>query len=58
MRVYYDKEHDACAVGFDKNDTVIFDVDDKEIHISSCNGGKPEMIERKLLFEIEELEEK
>ncbi len=54
MKVYYDKEHDACAVEFDKDDTIFMSTDDGVIEISSCNGGKPEFIEKQLLFSVEE----
>ncbi len=54
MKVYYDKEHDACAVEFDKDDTIFMSTEDGAIEISSCNGGKPEFIEKQLLFSVEE----
>lgn len=53
MKVYYDKKHNTCAVEFDKDDTVIIDTaDDGGIYISSCKGGKPEIIKKQLLFEL------
>ncbi|KKM92438.1 hypothetical protein LCGC14_1218590 [marine sediment metagenome] len=54
MKVYYDKEHDACAVEFDKDDTIFMNTEDGAIEISSCKGGKPEFIEKQLLFPIKE----
>lgn len=52
MKVYYDSKHDACAVEFDKDDTIFMYVDEGKICIDSCNGGKPKIIKKQLLFEM------
>jgi len=58
MKVYYDKEHDACAVEFDKEDGMSINVsEDGGIWIDSFKGGKPEIIERQLRFSLDEVKE-
>ncbi len=52
MKVYYDPKHDACAVEFDKDDTIIMSSDKGRIFIDSCKGGKPEVIEKQLRFKV------
>lgn len=52
MKVYYDPKHDACAVEFDKDDCLIFSVHRGKLNIDSCNGGKPEVTEKQLRFEM------
>lgn len=54
MKVFYDKEHDACMVLFEKSDCVFIYQTDEGLEIHSCKGGKPEIIERQLLFGLEE----
>ena len=55
MKVYYDKEHDACAVEFDKDDTIFMDTaDGGGIYIDSCKGGKPEIIKKQLRFKLDD----
>ncbi len=58
VKVYYDPEHKACAVEFDKDDTIFINSeDDGAISITSCKGGKPEMIEKQLLFSLDETDD-
>ena len=52
MKVYYDPKHKACAVEFDKDDTVFMNVSGGKILIDSCKGGKPEVIEKQLRFKV------
>ncbi len=54
MEVYYDAEHKACAVKFDKDDTVFIYQGDNGIEMHSCKGGKPKMLKRQLLFSLDE----
>jgi len=57
MRVYYDKEHGACAVKFDKDDTIFIYQNEDGIEVHSCKGGKPVIEEKQLLFDIDEEEQ-
>jgi hypothetical protein len=54
MKVIYDPEHKACAVRFDKEDSIYMYQDEDGLEIHSCKGGKPEMVEELLLFDIED----
>ncbi len=55
MKIYYDPEHDACAVEFDKDDALITSIHRGKIFIESCKGGKPRIIKKQLMFSIEEV---
>ena len=57
MKVYYDPEHNACSVEFDADDTIFMDIEDGKMCITSLKGGKPEMLEKQLLFSVEDKEE-
>ncbi len=54
MKVYYDSEHNACAVKFEKEDVVFIYNEEDGLEIHSSDGGKPEIIEKQLLFSVEE----
>lgn len=54
MKIYYDEEHDACAVEFNKDDVLFMYQGEEGLVIDSCDGGKPEIIEKQLLFSLEE----
>ncbi len=56
MKVIYDPEHKACAVRFDKDDTLFIYQDEGGVEIHSCKGGKPQMVKEQLLFELDEEE--
>ena len=57
MKVYYDEKHGACAVEFDRDDT-IFIYSAGKIEIHSCKGGRPKLIKKQLLFSPGELKAK
>ena len=54
MKVLYDPEHNACAVEFDKDDCLFTSIEEGKIFIESSLGGKPEMVEERLNFELGE----
>jgi len=56
MKVYYDKKHSACAMEFDGDDTIFMETGKGKIRIYSCKGGKPEIIEKQLLYEHKDVE--
>ena len=54
MIIYYDKEHDACAVKFSKDDSLFIYYEDDGIEIHSCKGGKPKIVNKQLLFDYKD----
>ncbi len=54
MKVYYDSKHNDCAVEFDRDDTIYMSTVEGKMFIHSCKGGKPKIIEKQLLFEMDE----
>ena len=53
MIIYYDKKHDACSVKFDKDDAPIIYHTKTGVEISSCKGGKPQIIAKQLTTEVD-----
>jgi len=58
MKIYYDKENDACAVYFGKDDTAFIYQTEEGMEIHSCKGGEPKIIKKQLLFSLDEGEDK
>ena len=54
MKIFYDSENGACAVLFDKEDVAFIYYTEEGLEIHSCNGGKPVIEDKQLLFNIKE----